>query len=96
MFLVGVGSRVKLWEVLGVDPTLCIPLSPHHYSLASSKGARVAEVWDSLGEKGGWNPRFVRRFNDREIDMVQSFINTISNKKILPSVKDRLMWKKTM
>ena len=27
--------------------------------------------------------------------MVQSFIDTISNKKILPCVKDRLMWKKT-
>ena len=55
----------------------------------------MAEVWDALGAEGGWNPRFVRCFNDWEMDMVQSFIDTISNKRILPSIKDRLMWKKT-
>ena len=51
----------------------------------------MAEVWDALGEEAGWNPRFVRLFNDWEMDMVQSFIDIISNKRILPFVKDILM-----
>ena len=63
------------------------------YSIANSKGAKVAEVWDSLGEGGGWNPRFGRGFNDWELDMVQDFITAVHNKKIASTVKDRPVWK---
>ena len=76
-FLVGDGKRVRFWEDAwyGQNP-LCITL-PALYSIANSKGAKVAEVWDSLGEGGGWNPRFGRGFNDWELDTIQGFIATI-------------------
>ena len=73
---------------------MCITF-PALYSLANSKGAKVAEVWDSLGEGGGWNPRFGRGFNNWELDMVQDFIATILNKKIAPAVEERLVWKRS-
>ena len=94
VFLVGEGSTVRFWEDTWCGSNPLYTTFLHVYSLADSKGARVVEVWDALVEEGGWNPRFVRRFNDWEMDMVQSFFDTISNKRILPSIKDKLMWKK--
>ena len=47
-----------------MGPTPLCTIFPHLYSLVGSKGAMVAKVWDALGEEGGWNPRFVRHFND--------------------------------
>ena len=29
------------------------------------------ELWDSMGEEGGWNPRFSRPFNDWEVEEVE-------------------------
>ena len=40
-----------------------------------------------------WNPRFVRSFNDWELDVVQNFINMINSKKSNQMEKDRLLWK---
>ena len=54
----------------------------------------MAKVWDSLGEGGGWNPRFGRGFYDWELDMIQDFIATVQNKKIAPIVEDILVWKR--
>ena len=91
-FLVGDGKRVGFWEDAWCDQNpLCITF-PALYSIANSKGAKVAEVWDSMGEGGGWNPRFGRGFNDWELDMVQDFIATVQNKKISPTVEDILVW----
>ena len=69
-FLVGDGKRVRFWEDAwcGQNP-LCTTFTAL-YSIANSKGAKVGEVWVSLGEGGGWNPRFGRGFNDWELDMV--------------------------
>ena len=55
----------------------------------------MAEFWGSLGEGGGWNPRFGRGFNDWELDMVQDFIATVQNKKIAPFVEDKLVLKRS-
>ena len=54
----------------------------------------MVKVWETLGE-GGWNPRFVRHFNDWEMEVIQEFINTIQNKRILPIVKANLVWKRS-
>lgn len=48
------------------------------YIVATSKGVRVAEVWDPLGEVGGGGeragiPPFLRHFNDYELEMVNRF-----------------------
>ena len=41
----------------------------------------MAEVWDTVSGEGTWNPRFMRSFNDWEMDKFQNFINLINNKK---------------
>ena len=61
--------------------------------MANSKGVMAADVWENSEGSGIWNPRFVRAFNDYELDAVQSFINLINNKKTNQLEEDRLLWK---
>ena len=49
----------------------------------------MKEVLESSGKVGGWNPRFVRPFNDWEMEMVEDFIYTVQDKRINPLEKDR-------
>ena len=53
----------------------------------------MVEVWDTIRGEGTQNPRFMRSFNDSEMDEVQNFINLISKKKINQLERDRLLWK---
>ena len=78
--------------MVGEDP-LCEKF-PALYALANSKGARVQEIWERLGEAGCWNPRFMRPFNDNELEMVEEFIAAVQDRKISPVEKDKLIWKR--
>ena len=60
---------------------------PSLYLLVESKGAMVAKVWDTIRGEGAWNPKFLKPFNDWEMDTVQHLIN---NKKVSLMEKDRL------
>ena len=66
------------------------------FNLAVRKDARVADVWDSSREDGGWSPVFLRPFNDREVEEVERFLHFLHNKKIRPFQEDRLLLKETM
>ena len=61
-----------------------------------NKDARVADVWDSSREEGGWSPVFLRPFNDWEVEEVERFLHFLHNKKIRPFREDQLLLKETM
>ena len=42
--------------------------------MASSKGARVEDLWEALRLEGGWDFRLDRPFNECEMEEVQSFL----------------------
>ena len=84
----------KIGFLVGSDVVLCDSF-PFLYVSADSKEVRVVEVWDSLGEEGGWNPRFSRPFNDWEVDLVERFLSTIQGKRVFMDSKDRMLWKET-
>ena len=70
----GNGRKVKFWrDNWCIGEALCNSF-PSLYVLANSKDAWVAEIWDFYNEVGGWNPCFVRPFNDWEVDLVGCFI----------------------
>ena len=45
------------------------------------------------GGGGAWDPKFMRSFNDWEMEVVQEFIGVTSNIKISSLEKDKLSWK---
>ena len=45
------------------------------------------------GGGGAWDPKFLRPFNDWELDAIQEFIGLTSNNKISSLEKDKLIWK---
>ena len=63
------------------------------YDMASSKGARIANLWVTSGSGGGCNYSFGTHFHDWELEEVQGFLCTINSKSINPNLSDRLWWK---
>ena len=53
----------------------------------------MADVWDPVGEEGGWSPRFSRSFNDWELEDVQSFMHIIQGKRVVSNQEDLLLMK---
>ena len=66
------------------------------FNLTVHKDARVADVWDSSKEDGGWSPVFLGPFNGWEVEEVERFLHFLHNKKIRPFQEDRLLLKETM
>ena len=50
---------------------------PSLYSLASSRDAWVAQLWDQSRELGHWNPIFTRLNNDWEMEEVEVFFRRL-------------------
>ena len=46
----------------------------------------------SLGNQGGWNLRFIRPFNDWEMEETRRLIDLISSKKKFYGERDRIFW----
>ena len=74
----------------GVAP-LCSSF-PSLYDLTSSKGVKVAELWEAIGTRGRWNFKFEKHFNDWELEEAQRFICIVSTKSLSPLLDDRLRW----
>ena len=66
---------------------MCVSF-PTLYAVVASKGATVGEVWETTGEEGGWNLRFIRPFNDWEMEETQRLISLISNRKVFQGEKE--------
>ena len=69
---------------------------PTLFNLAAHKDARVADVWGSSREDGGWSPVFLRPFNDWELEEVERFLHFIHTKKIRTGQEDRLLLKESI
>ena len=50
----------------------------------------MGEVWESTGDGGGWNMRFIRPFNDWELEETQRLISLISSRNISRGEKDKI------
>ena len=94
-FSVGDGKRVRFWKDIWCGNISLCEAFPFLYDLAVSKDAWVADCWDSMGEEGGWTPRFLRPFNDWEVEEVERFLSSIQGKRLNADVEDRMVWKET-
>ena len=68
--MLGDGGRIRFWEDkwCGEIP-LCDQFSTL-YAMVASKGAKMGEVWDTMR---GWNLRFIRPFNDRDMEEIEIY-----------------------
>lgn len=66
---------------------------PSLYSLAV-KRVKIAEVWDSSGGEGTWNPRFMKALIDWEIEDAEPVLMLLSSRRANQMGKDRLICKR--
>ncbi|RVX20623.1 putative ribonuclease H protein [Vitis vinifera] len=96
-FIVGNGKRVSFWRDrwCGESP-LCMTF-PSLFALTVEKEAWVADIWDPLAEGGwgGWNPCFLRAFNDWEVEEAERFMERIQSKRVIEDVEDTVSWTET-
>ena len=72
-FSVGDGRRVCFWKDIWCGSEPLKMAFPNLYNLAVSKGAPVADRWVE-GVAGGWNLKFMRPFDDWELDQLYSLL----------------------
>ena len=84
IFELGDGYRLRFWEDAWCGDNPLSAVLPGLYSLAGTTGAKVADVWEGTIGTGEWNLRFIRPFNDWEMDSVQHFLSLTTSKRILP------------
>ena len=51
----------------------------------------MADLWNPVGEEGGWSLHFSRSFNNWELEEVQSFLHVIQRKRVISSGEGLLM-----
>ena len=61
--------------------------------MTAQKNARVAELWNWDSEEGGWNPTFLRSFNDCELEEVDRFLQVLHREQIKPLMEDKIIFK---
>ncbi|KAL6340700.1 hypothetical protein AAG906_014390 [Vitis piasezkii] len=91
-FIVGKGSKINFWTDVWCKGTRLSQNFPHLYAMASHRNATVEEMWDQNFGQGGWNLRFLRDFNDWEMDMIGNLLHVLRDYK--PSMEeDSVCWK---
>ena len=92
ILLVGNGKRFHFWKDIwyGMEPLS--EIFHNIYTMATTKDAYLEDLWDWSREKGGWNPTFMKSFNDWEINDVLNLLATIHKVRLYPDRKDSLVW----
>ncbi|WJZ99896.1 hypothetical protein VitviT2T_018303 [Vitis vinifera] len=96
-FIVGNGRRVSFWRDRWCGESPLYMTFPSIFALTVEKEAWVANIWDPLveGGRGGWNPCFLRAFNDWEIEEAERFMERIQSKRVCEDVEDTVSWTET-
>ena len=62
------------------------------FELVVNKQETVAEVWDQSVGRGSWNLKFVRDFNDWELELVVNLLKALPKESISFEI-DKVNWK---
>ncbi|RVW38340.1 putative ribonuclease H protein [Vitis vinifera] len=91
-FIVGKGSKINFWTDVWCKGTRLSQNFLHLYAMASHRNATVEEMWDQNFGQGGWNLRFLRDFNDWEMDMIGNLLHVLRDYKPFME-EDSVCWK---
>ncbi|RVW45359.1 putative mitochondrial protein [Vitis vinifera] len=70
VFKVGKGNKIRFWNDMWCGDSALSQRFPHLYILAAHRNALVEDMRDQNAGEGSWNLRFIRDFNDWEVEMV--------------------------
>ncbi|RVW45036.1 putative ribonuclease H protein [Vitis vinifera] len=91
-FIVGKGNKINFWTDVWCEDARLSQSFPHLYAMASHRNATVEEMWNQNFGQGGWNLRFLRDFNDWELEMIGNLLHVLRDYK--PSMEeDSVRWK---
>ena len=91
VFKLGDDRKIIFWEDTWYGRQPLCEAFPDLYSIADSKEAKAVEIWVREDGGGAWDPKFLRSFNDWELEAIQEFIEVTSNIIISPLEKDNLV-----
>ena len=63
-FVLGNGRRISFWKDVWCGEEALSLTFPNLFRMTAQKDARVADLWNWDSGEGGWNPIFLRSFND--------------------------------
>lgn len=91
-FVVGTGSRVRVWlDWWCDDKPLCLAF-PLFYSLSWSKEALVADFLVEASGNFVWNVQFSRSANDWEVEEFSAFFSLLYGKVLRRGEADKMKW----
>ena len=70
VFNVGKGNKIRFLTDMWCGDSALFQRFPHLYILAAHRNALVEDMRDQNAGEGSWNLRFIRDFNDWEVEMV--------------------------
>ena len=89
----GNGSRISFWKDAWCGEEALSLTFPYLFRLTAQKNARVADLWNWESGEGGWNPIFLRSFNNWEMEEVDRFLQILCRKQINPLMEDKIIFK---
>ncbi|RVW76031.1 hypothetical protein CK203_055324 [Vitis vinifera] len=88
----GKGNKIRFWTDTWCGDIVLSQRFSHLYILAAHRNASVEEMWDQNVGEGGWNLRFIRDFNDWEVEMVDDLLQVLRGFRIIWR-EDLVFWK---
>ena len=92
VFKVGKGNKIRFWTDPWCGSYVLSQSFPNLFAMAAHWNAMVEEMWDQNFGKGGWNLRFLRDFNDWELDMVDNLLDVLREHTVTLE-EDSVFWK---
>ncbi|RVX09762.1 Transposon TX1 uncharacterized 149 kDa protein [Vitis vinifera] len=91
-FKVGKGTRIRCWDEPWCGDVELSRRFPQLFTAAAQRNATVGDMWDQNSGQGGWNLRFIRGFNDWELNMVGELLQILRSQRITLK-EDSTLWK---
>ena len=91
-FKVGKGSKIRFWTNPWCGNYVLSLSFLNLFAMAALRNATVEEMWDQNIGQDEWNLRFLRDFNDWELDMVGNLLDVLREHRVTLE-EDSVIWK---
>ncbi|WKA11091.1 hypothetical protein VitviT2T_028622 [Vitis vinifera] len=85
-------EALRFWNDMWCGDSALSQRFPHLYILAAHRNALVEDMRDQNAGEGSWNLRFIRDFNDWEVEMVGELLQVLRGFRITRE-EDSVCWK---